>query len=165
MEMYQTGFQRLFANVIDNIILQLCLLPLVWVVRPSLPTAINLIIAVLACIIPVSYSIYMHGRFGQTLGKFFSGVKVVNFAGGRISYQQALMRDIVPCIILPVWIWTVAYALIYREYPPSVMFRLAENIVYYWCALELITMLFNEQRRAIHDYIAKTVVIRVNRPF
>jgi uncharacterized RDD family membrane protein YckC len=165
MEMCQTGFQRVVAAVVDNIILQLCMLPLVWVLRSNLSTAINLIFAVLACIIPVSYSIYMHGRFGQTLGKFFSGVKVVNFTGGRISYQQALMRDIVPCIILPVWIWTVAYVSVYREYPPSVMFKWAENIAIYWGVLELITMLFNEQRRAIHDYIAKTVVIRVNRPF
>ncbi len=35
-------------------------------------------------------------------------------------------------------------------------------IVFGWWIAEIITMLTNEKRRAIHDYIAGTVVVRTN---
>lgn len=86
-------------------------------------------------------------------------------SGSPISYEHAIRRDIVPCLLLPVWVWTIGYLAIYREYPSPVMFQWAMHLGLYWGVLELITMLFNEQRRALHDYIAKTVVVRVERPF
>jgi hypothetical protein len=58
--------------------------------------------------------------------------------------------------------WTMVYAAINKEMPPPAMFQWAVNLGLYWAILELITMLFNEQRRAIHDFIANTVVVRVN---
>ena len=90
---------------------------------------------------------------------------MVSLDGQHISYQQAVMRDIVPVLVLPVWIWAMLYFAIKREFPPTAMYMWAVYLNFYWTVLELITMLFNQQRRAIHDYIAKTVVIRVKMPF
>jgi len=165
MNRYQTGIPRLVATLIDGIIIQIIETPFSWLIRADLADFINLLCALLVCLLPVAYSVFMHGRFGQTLGKFFCGVKVLALNGSRITYEHAIRRDIVPCLLLPVWVWTIGYAAIYREYPSPAMFRWAQQIGLYWGVLELVTMLLNEQRRALHDYIAKTVVVRVERPF
>ncbi len=34
-----------------------------------------------------------------------------------------------------------------------------------WYLLEIITMLFHKKRRALHDFIAKTIVIRLPKPW
>ena len=164
MNQYQTGFPRVGAVVIDNFIIQIAQMPFVWLFSANIAVPVNVVSAFVLCLLPVGYSVFMHGRFGQTLGKFFCGVRVVKLNGSRITYEQAIRREIVPCLLLPVWVWTFGYLAIYREYPSSGMFRWAQQICMYWGVLELITMLFNEQRRAIHDFIAKTVVVRVERP-
>ena len=164
MNQYQTGSPRVGAVVIDNFIIQIAQIPFVWLFRADITALFNAVGALVVCLLPVGYSVFMHGRFGQTLGKFFCGVKVLTLNGSRITYEHAIRREIVPCLLLPIWIWTFGYLAIYREYPPSGMFLWAQQICLFWGVLELITMFFNEQRRAIHDFIAKTVVVRVKRP-
>ena len=161
MDQYQTVIPRTVAAVIDHYIIRSAQMLFFWLVGADLATPISLVCAFIVSVLPVSYMVYMHGRFGQTLGKYICGVKVLALNGARITYEQAIRRDIVPCLLLPVWVWTTGYLAIYRVYPPSIMFRWALYIGIYWTLLEIITMLFNEQRRAIHDFIARTVVVRV----
>jgi uncharacterized RDD family membrane protein YckC len=42
------------------------------------------------------------------------------------------------------------------------MFRFVPLIILCWFLAEVITMLTNEKRRALHDFLAGTVVIRTN---
>jgi hypothetical protein len=41
----------------------------------------------------------------------------------------------------------------------SIPFTLLSWVVLVWLVLEFVTMLINEKRRALHDYIAGTVVV------
>ena len=114
------------------------------------------------------YSIYLHGRFGQTVGKMFTRVRVVNaLTEEPITYRHALLRDCVPILIsIPLLIYN-SYLLL-TESPvlePSTLNELANWTIYIrgiWWLVELITMLTNDKRRAVHDFVAGTVVVRTN---
>jgi uncharacterized RDD family membrane protein YckC len=118
----------------------------------------------------IAYSVLMHGYKGQTLGKMFCNVRVLDITENKLSLGQAFMRDI-PLIIsnfifslyiffnsnnyinavtgkikdisaFPIWFWVLGMA------------------SFIWLLLEIITMLTNNKRRAIHDFIAGSVVKR-----
>lgn len=165
MEKYRTGLPRLIAALIDGFIIELSILPLTWFIHQNFNTLLNLVAGLALSLLPLSYTIYMHGRFGQTFGKYIAGVKITTLDGHRISYHQAIMRDIVPCIFLPVNIWVTVYISVLRELPPSMIYKWVFDFAFIWGMLELLTMFTNDRRRAIHDYIAKTEVIRVKKPF
>ena len=122
------------------------------------------------------YTIYMHGRFGQTVGKRATYVRVVD-AGTEepITFKNALIRDSIPLAIL-------APLLIYESYRFLVGLPMGELligtesdtdsttsremwtsvVVLAWWVAEFVTMLTNDKRRAVHDFIAGTVVVRMN---
>ena len=110
------------------------------------------------------YSIYMHGRFGQTVGKMSAFVRVVDIkTEGPITFRHALLRDSVPILILITLLIYEVYQLLtglsidesYLKSDPSV---LTERIVWtfviiqVWWSAEFITMLTNEKRRAVHEF-------------
>lgn len=161
MDRYHPGWARFIALWIDGFIVSVLSNVFGLLMRLELGVIIDLPLAIAHACIGVAYSVYMHGRFGQTLGKFFVRVRVVGLDGQRISYEQAVMREIVPLLVLPVSIWLSIYVVLYREYPVAATYLWAYWLCLIWSLLEMATMLFNEQRRAIHDFIAKTVVVRV----
>ena len=80
----------------------------------------------------------------------------------KIGFNQAILRDI-PYIILGfiLWIYTSYRVLIGED--TSISTGVAYFLFYAamgWFILEFITMLTNDKRRAVHDYIAGTVVVR-----
>jgi uncharacterized RDD family membrane protein YckC len=161
VEQYQTGWQRLLAFFIDAFITEVARTAINALVWLHLGMVFNIFIAIAYSTVTVAYFIYMHARFGQTIGKFITRVRLVDISGRRISYNQAILRDIVPCLLLPITLWTSLYTVIHEEYPGFLVYRLAYQFAFLWLILELVTMMFNEQRRAIHDFIARTVVVRV----
>lgn len=114
------------------------------------------------------YSIYLHGRFGQTVGKMATRVRVVNaLTEEPITFRRASLRDCVPILLsIPLLIYNSYLLLI--EFPvreSSALNELANWTIYIrviWWLVELITMLTNDKRRAVHDFIAGTVVVRTN---
>ena len=116
------------------------------------------------------YSILMHGYRGQTLGKLLLHIQVVRFADeSKISYQRAALRDL-PYIVLilittGVWIWAnVAWFGGWysdeHDATAEMVYSSANYLSLGWLLLECASMLFHPQRRAIHDLIAGTIVIR-----
>ena len=117
----------------------------------------------------------MHGKFGKTIGKMICKVKVVNNEGeGPISFKQAFIRDS-PAIILSLigLLYEIYLSItsdfrivdLYDQQYVSNNLRLHSVLLLVpaiWMILELITMLTNKKRRAIHDLIGKTVVLRTN---
>lgn len=83
-----------------------------------------------------------------------------------IGYKRAILRE------LP-WIITTIAALIYMFWFLFILRNLSINnviekyndfsfiISFTWLILELITMLTNSKRRALHDWLAKSVVIKI----
>jgi uncharacterized RDD family membrane protein YckC len=84
-------------------------------------------------VVPAAYAVLAHGTGGQTLGKRLVGVRVVSAAGGPIGYPRALARYVA-------W-WLSAL-------PLATGFLLAAG---------------RRDRRAVHDLLAGTRVVRAAR--
>jgi uncharacterized RDD family membrane protein YckC len=115
----------------------------------------------------VAYSVFFHSRYGQTLGKMATRIKVVDLSGRPIGIRQALWRD-GPTILL--CLATAAFGIraaldgvnpLSFEFlaiiPPLLVYA---NMI--WIMAEFLTMLTNRRRRAIHDWIASTLVVRTS---
>ena len=115
------------------------------------------------------YDIVFHGLYGQTLGKMAVNVKVINVTGDKLTMSQAFRRDIVPLLF-----FALSFAFdgpkilhgIYPQNPAFIKFDLVFFLTLFsglgWFFAEVVTMLTNKRRRAIHDYIAGSVVIRTD---
>ena len=167
-EQYRTFWPRFWAGWIDALVF----LPL-WPVDSWIENATKNSPAVAAAWFVVSallfdiYSVGMHARYGQTLGKMVVGVKVLDLGGGKLSLGQALLRDSV-LIILNVLAVADGLPRVlaglepYRrgEFTWLGQLELYGSLI--WFAAELLTMLLNSKRRAVHDFLAHSVVIRLS---
>lgn len=171
---YRTFWPRLWASITDAVVLSVLIYvpqnfanfyPAVW--DRALWLAVIVIVWGYPSITWV-YSVYLHGRFGQTVGKMSTRVRVVNaLTEEQITFRHALLRDCVPILIsIPILIYNSYLLLI--EFPvreSSTLNELANWTIYIhgiWWLVEIITMLTNNKRRAVHDFIAGTVVVRTN---
>ncbi len=159
---YQTGGARVLAVLIDGFILSVATSVISWLMHPEWGVFVNVVLCVIYSSISPAYAIYMHGRFGQTFGKLIAGVRVIDVNGGRISYKQAAVRDFVPLLLAPIPMWYSIYYVTTGGIPDVSLYQSASSIALIWVLLEMLTMLFNDKRRAIHDFIASTVVVRVS---
>ncbi|WP_258406869.1 RDD family protein [Shewanella rhizosphaerae] len=114
------------------------------------------------------YSLLMHGYFGQTIGKMVMGVKVLDHQSETdIDLWQAFRRESVNlalCILSVLILF--AYQLVMTS-SGKVSLGLSFVVISFalisvtWDLSEFVTMLFNDMRRAVHDFIGKTVVVRI----
>ena len=133
---------------------------------PDVGKAVLVAWTIFALLAYVTYSVLMHARYGQTLGKMANDVRVLNKDEDRLpTITQAILRyigEIGPAIFFNPYvillILTNAYS---RE-------TLASNTIFMilgcaslaWYVIEIATMLTSKKRRALHDLIAGTVVVR-----
>lgn len=127
----------------------------------------------------LAYSIYFHVRWGQTLGKMATGIKVVSLGGSPISLRQAFLRDSVGLAfsLITTIIYASAVANISPEDYRHLSFRARSQRITelsrpwrwinwlsdVWSWSEVVVILFNKKRRALHDFVAGTVVVRVQK--
>ena len=74
-----------------------------------------------------------------------------------ITFKQALLRDAIPAVLIVCLLTAGTFSTITGD--ESLIFWVFA-VLATWFLLELITMLFNKKRRALHDFIAGTVVVR-----
>jgi len=136
-----------------------------WVVDNSTSRSVLAMALLCLCVIPLIYSVALHGLYGQTLGKRLCGVVVLDVTESPLSMWQAVLRDS-PCIVatlifLPVCMYRVWQGV---DAFGADQFSLAELALFYtliaWTIAEFITMFSNPMRRAVHDYLAGSVVVR-----
>jgi uncharacterized RDD family membrane protein YckC len=164
---YETLSQRFFAAIIDGLIL----LPFVYFDELILVWTNPIWLLILW--LPIShsvgwlYSVLLHGFYGQTLGKGICKIRVVdNVTEQPITMRQAFLRDGV-IIVLNISLLILAlYEVIGGESAEPAFFQETRGaldfIALIWASLEIITSLFNQKRRALHDFIAGTVVVRTD---
>jgi len=115
----------------------------------------------------------MHGKYGQTFGKWACKVKIVTFKNEKnINFRIAILRDSIPIALFVLVLIAEFYLIIvgkltltelYRPTPESIKIQFYLYLIpMLWLVAELVTMLTNKKRRALHDYIAGTVVVRTN---
>ena len=123
------------------------------------------------------WSIYLLKKFGGTPGKLICGAIVVRKDGHRANWREAILRNVVDfpygvyVSFFSLWVihsigYDVFQSLSFMEFGRQT----AENApsfhkiigfgfgIWFWG--ELIVLLFNKRKRAIHDFIAGTVVIK-----
>lgn len=170
---FKTFWRRFWAGAVDGIILMplVYLNMFIWNHAKDVPTGILLFWHIAQSLSYYAYSIYLHARFGQTLGKMAFHVKVVNLIEGPITVAQAIRRDVVPLALAMIMVAQDSIHILRGEnlLKPThihigfgLIIMLLTGAGWFWA--EVLTMLTNRRRRAIHDFIAGTVVIRIPQP-
>ena len=124
------------------------------------------------------YGVYLVRRFGGTPGKRLMKLRIVKVSGHVVTYREAILR------YLPEWLMGIGsslagmvavLSLTDAQYFAAASFLERSQVVAaampswngpvtialnIWIWGEFLVMLTNKKRRAIHDFIAGTVVIK-----
>jgi len=173
---YLTFWPRFCAGSIDSLVLWPASALTTLLSYCNWPAEGLLPVYVVLALSSTIYSIVLHTKYGQTVGKMVCKVRVVDWkTEGPIHFHQALLRDAVPLIMLGALFGYQSLRVItgkvtvgrlvqpeklhdFSNMSPWLFF----GIPMIWFVLEIVTMLTNDQRRALHDFIAGTVVVRTN---
>ena len=128
--------------------------------------AARVLICVVSLIAFPLYSIWMHGRHGQTLGKMACKVIVLDVSQRLLSMRQAVLRDIYSVVVLPIQLMieiprVIQGIDIFAFENRTTIDSVALYSGWAWFVIEVVTLLANKKRRALHDFIAGSVVIRL----
>jgi uncharacterized RDD family membrane protein YckC len=164
-EKYSTFWPRLCAGLEDGLIFT----PVGWLCSFGYSHSASAFLQVLIYIINSSaflvYSIWMHGRFGQTLGKMACKVVVLDVSEQPLRLRQAVLRDILGVVLTPICFARDIPRIIHgADVYSAANLTTVDLVMLYstfgWFAIEVVTMLTNRKRRALHDFIAGSVVVR-----
>jgi len=163
---YSTFWPRFWAVIIDGIIFALILYIECLVFGVECSTQDSFLQALNGFQLAI-YIIFMHGYFGQTIGKMFTKIIVLNHdTETAINIKQALRRESVNLALSVSWGLIILAAYVSLKMSGAISTSLMYTVAVFsivsmvWRLSEFVTMLFNDKRRGIHDYIGKTVVVR-----
>lgn len=139
----------------------------------GLPKMLAAAVVLLGDVSWLFYTVIFHACYGQTVGKMVTRVRVVDFlTEGAISWRQAWLREGIPMALSVGLIACEVYLVLTGEVSQRDLadgrafangpFLLLDLLPSVWFIAEVVTMMTNDKRRALHDLIAGTVVIRTN---
>lgn len=164
MNKYHTFWKRFWAALIDGIILY----PLVFIDTAfdnSNYQALFIIGKFLSTFLYILYFILLYAKYGQTIGKKLMNIKVIDIAEvNLIGFKRATIREL-PWIIANGLIFLYLLKIFFLKNTEPIEIKekyddLSFIISFTWLVIELISMLTNPKRRAIHDWLANSVVIK-----
>jgi uncharacterized RDD family membrane protein YckC len=123
------------------------------------------------------FSIYLVKKYGGTPGKLIVGIKIIKLDGTDVTWREAILRQIVAFILTIFASLMTIYALSMAdgEYYESLGWMQKQQYLFgltpilfkfytwtnnIWVYSELFVLLFNKRRRALHDFIADTVIVK-----
>ena len=121
----------------------------------------------------VVYQVYFHARHGATLGKMLLRIRVVHTDYSPINLNTALKRSFVDAVFR-LGLATVSVQVLRSMGPVPIgaildfvkalqankTYATLSNMESIWTISEIATCLFHPQRRALHDLIAGTLVVK-----
>ena len=160
---YGTAWLRFCALVVDGVIVG----GPSWLAQRlgahwSAPAMLALMVAI--AVAGHAYVILLHGWHGQTVGKRLLRVKVLDAGGGPLSMRQSVLRDL-PWLLFAAASFVQGAVAMARGVNPFVGQPSAgwlDALLLAWVVAEVATMLLSERRRALHDFIARSVVVRLD---
>ena len=174
---YAGFWPRMLAIYVDLVVMAPILFAYFAVRGRSIPMAIVTVLSM--TVLGFAYPVYFLSRWGQTIGKMAARIKVTRPDGTPIAPRHAWLRSSVDIGLAaislgvtihslatwtgPEWSsmgWSEQSAELARRDPTLTALTWVSQG---WFWSELVVLLFNEQRRALHDFIAGTVVIKVRR--
>ena len=173
-ERYSTFGPRFWTGSVDACVLWPVRLIATGLLCLNIPRSLAGLLIIVQSLVWLLYTVVMHARYGQTVGKMVTKVRVVDFGTeGRISWRQAWLREAI-AIVLSLGLLGLEVPLVLTSglnprafgnrgtLPASRGFWLLMALPGLWFLAEVLTMLTNEKRRALHDFMAGTVVVRTN---
>ncbi len=174
MKNFATFWQRFLAMWIDLLVF-VPLIVLYQFIEPVSKVAAVVFAIVHGCL-GQAYVICGHRRFGMTVGKWVMRIRVVRVTGEPLRWREAWLRSafdvcfmIVGGVAMVVTFSAIAdsqyYGVGWRarsanlEATQPAWAALTSWVGLVWFHSEVVTMLFNERRRALHDFVAGTVVV------
>jgi uncharacterized RDD family membrane protein YckC len=121
------------------------------------------------------YNIYLPKKFGGTPGKLIVGLKIVKIDSSGIDWRESFLRYSINIVLSIISIAMMVKAIlladidIYNDltwldkniYLANIVnIKLIQVLSNIWVWSEIIVLLFNKRKRAIHDFIAGTVIIK-----
>ncbi|MES2984930.1 MAG: RDD family protein [Pseudomonadota bacterium] len=168
---YAGFWVRAVAKLIDCLVMLPITLGTLWSMSRGVET--YLLCQLPLSLLAVAYIVYFNGRYGATIGKRVMKLQVLDISGAKIDYKQALCREIVSVAYIflsCVFSWlSFAHApssesalslYIGGQQSPALHFvNLAMQLFVF---LDILVLVFNKKKRAIHDFIGGTVVVRTH---
>jgi uncharacterized RDD family membrane protein YckC len=170
---YSGFWSRLGANFLDGLILIPYSFLLLYIYSLNLYAYFFLIIPSL--LISFWYNVYLPKRYGGTPGKLIVGLKIVKMDSSSIGWRESFLRFSVNIafIIINIVMMVIAVFMADQEtynnltwFDKSTYLASLTNVTLIttlsniWIWSEVIVLLFNKRKRAIHDFIAGTVIIK-----
>lgn len=164
MEKYQTFTPRLVALLIDGFIMMPLAVLDDWFRRAEFSSAFFYVWIPLSVMVAPVYKILMHGFYGQTLGKMFMNVKVLNASEEPLKFSQAVIRETPQIIFTAVSIYIgIAFLGVSQEDENfQTAYKFFMTFAGVWGLADILTFFTNNKRRALHDFLAGTVVVKTN---
>ena len=123
------------------------------------------------------YRIYLVKKHGGTPGKLILGIKILKINGEDVTWKESILRHIVTFIltIFASVLTIIALSKADGEYYESLTWKTRQQYLVtltpllftiytwtlnIWTYSELFILLFNKRKRALHDFIAGTVIVR-----
>jgi len=175
-ESLYAGFWIRFASLLLDILI---ISPVIFIVLYLNGLSVN---AFFYTVIPTLifhfwYNIYLVQKNGGTPGKLILGITILKTDGTDLTWREAILRHIVS-FSLTIFITIITIIAILQSDPEyyeslnwmkkqeylmtllpvySAIFSWTNNL---WTFSEIIVLLFNKRKRALHDFIADTVIVR-----
>jgi uncharacterized RDD family membrane protein YckC len=175
---YAGFWKRFVAAWIDGFVMLLPTILLLWF--QSLSWIWNFLTVIPLTFLFYAYEIYFHGRWGQTIGKRSQGIKVLSLDGTPITWKQAFLRSSVGLglgVLSTISTLVALFRMSDEEFSSLSWVELSARqtelspyineiiiVSFIWFASEVVILLFNRKKRALHDFIAGTVVVEEFQP-
>ncbi|MBL0202387.1 MAG: RDD family protein [Chitinophagaceae bacterium] len=160
---YTTTLKRIGAAIVDAIVF----LPLLFIQQyyfePDKNPILYLSWLTFTFLVQIIYSILLHKKYGQTIGKWVTGVKVVDISEDKnISLIQSIRRTLCFSIVELAGLLYLFYKTVGQQiYSQDDYENVLSISVLVWVAVEFVVMLSNKKRRTVHDIYAKSVVVKL----
>ena len=169
---YRTLLRRIGSGVIDGgLILIPAMLFMVVEKWGGFPGRL-LLLSVFVWALSVVYNVVCVGRYGTTIGKKLMGMRIVVYGSEEapLGWRRAFLRELLNTVnVVYALFLIILYASQGRldESTGYMSYSFREPFMAVWNILELVielseevTALFSAKRRAVHDLIAGTVVVK-----
>ncbi len=165
MEKYQTVGSRFGALVIDSIVT----VPIAFVVSAvtsifSSNPKFAFISQSATSVVVVFYYILLHARYGQTVGKKVMKIKVLDITEKPITFAQAVIRSLpqlFPAFVGAGFVNTLTVQNHYQSFS-EIAALVITGATWIWHIANIIVCLSSDKKRALHDFIAGTVVVKTD---
>jgi len=128
------------------------------------------------------YEIVGHAKWGQTIGKYVFGIKVVSLSGTSIGWKESILRSSITLVLCTMNLVTSTISLVrmpeaeyglavnqglmeftrvLTQYRPELFGKVEDVLSQAWGFVDVLCVLTNGKKRSLHDFIAGTMVIHL----